>query len=268
MGRLGTNLLISCVASETRPPDELCLILDYAGKQFQANDPKLTLTNLMITYANIRWDSRTNSKPMANIIDRTLKLDGDLLASTLSMPPSWKPRITIVDYDSERIYGWHFDSYAHRHVTQVWNVHRLVRIILNEAVIESHKINATGYPTGPLLLVETTRTNIQAMASEICASAPQYLYCRYANSRPECSNHIYTPAQNLDCYTLIFPLYVVGWSKSTPDSLKSWVIDQLHYMGSHFGIRNAELVGQILERGENLNPWAIYALIGSYAFVA
>jgi len=39
-------------------------------------------------------------------------------------------------------------------------------------------------------------------------------------------------------------------------------------MGNHFGIRNAELVGQILERGENLNPWAIYALIGSYAFVA
>jgi hypothetical protein len=86
------------------------LILDYAGKQFPANDPKLTLTILMITYANIRWDSRTNSKPMENIIDGTMKLDGDLLASALRMPPSWKTRITLVDYDSERIYGLHSDS--------------------------------------------------------------------------------------------------------------------------------------------------------------
>jgi hypothetical protein len=222
----------------------------------------------MITYANIRWDSRTNSKPMENIIDRTLKLDGDFFALAFSMPPSWKPRTIFVDYDSKRIYGRHFDSYANRHFTQTWNVHRLVRIILNETLIDSYKANTIDSPTGPLPPLEPMKINIEAMASEICASVPQYLDCRYAISRPECSNHIHTPAQNLDCYTLIFPLYVVGWSKSTPDSLKSWVIDQLHYMGSHFGIRNAELVGQILERGENLNPWAIYAMIGSYAFVA
>jgi hypothetical protein len=205
---------------------------------------------------------------MEDIIERILKLDDDLFALAFNMPPSWKPRTTFVGYDSERIYGWHFDSYADRHSTQTWNVHRLVRIILNEALIDSYKVNATGSPTGPLPLLEPMKTNIEAMASEICASVPQYLDCRYAIPRPEPSNHIHTPAQNLDCYTLIFPLYVVGWSKSTPDSLKSWVIEQLHYMGSHFGIRNAELVGQILERGENLNPWAIYAMIGSYAFVA
>jgi hypothetical protein len=222
----------------------------------------------MITYANIRWDSRTNSKSKENIIDRTLKLDGDLFALAFSMPPSWKSRTTFVDYDSERIYGRHFDSYPDRHFTQTWNVSRLVRIILNEAMIDSYEANTIDSPTGPLPLLEPMKTNIEAMGSEICASVPQYLDCRYAISRPECSNHIHTPAQNLDCYTLIFPLYVVGWSKSTPDTLKSWVIGRLHYMGSHFGIRNAELVGQILERGENLNPWAVYALIGSYAFVA
>jgi hypothetical protein len=75
----------------------------------------------MIIYTNIRWDSRTNSKPMENIIDRTLKLDGGLLASVLSMSPSWKTRITLVNYDSERIYGPHFDSYASVKFGTSWN---------------------------------------------------------------------------------------------------------------------------------------------------
>jgi hypothetical protein len=47
------------------------------------------------------------------------------------------------------------------------------------------------------------------------------------------------------------------------------VIKELHYIGSHFSIRNAELVARMLEDGTGeANPWAVYAMLGGYAFAA
>jgi hypothetical protein len=236
-------------------------MLEYTGRLSQFNNPKWRLTNLMVKYASIRSISENNREHAENIVSQCLELDNDLLALSLCMPAPWQPTITSVDYDSERIYGRRRDSYADRHVTQTWNVLRLVRILLNEAANARNK--DAGRHSESYSLQEAARAVIHTMAADICASAPQYLDCQLADKR-----HMHTPAQNLDCYTLIFPLYVAAWSQHTPDSLRSWIIEQLHYMGSHFGIRNAELVGQILDRGEKVDPWAVYAMLGSYAFVA
>jgi hypothetical protein len=44
---------------------------------------------------------------------------------------------------------------------------------------------------------------------------------------------------------------------------------QLRYIGHHFGIKNAELVCQILEQKEkDVSPWSIYGMLGSYTFAA
>jgi hypothetical protein len=81
------------------------------------------------------------------------------------------------------------------------------------------------------------------------------------------AGHPHTPKHQLACYTLIFRLYVAGRSKAVPD-VRSWVIEQLHYISSHFYVRNAEAVAQILEREMDVSPWDVYAMLGSYAFGA
>jgi len=50
--------------------------------------------------------------------------------------------------------------------------------------------------------------------------------------------------------------------------MKAWIAEQLHYMASHFWIRKAEMVGKFLEQSIDVNPWAVYAMLGSYAFIA
>jgi len=50
--------------------------------------------------------------------------------------------------------------------------------------------------------------------------------------------------------------------------LREWVTKQLHYMVRHFGIRNAKLVAGILDERTDTVPWAVYAMLGSYAFAA
>lgn len=121
--------------------------------------------------------------------------------------------------------------------------------------------------------------NIETLACEICASVPQYVDClgaarsklpisESATTAFDGAGHLHSPSQKLDWYTLIFTLYVAGRSRGSPSTLKSWVIKQLRHIGSHFGIRNAELICQILEKGVDVNPWAVYAMLGSYAFAA
>jgi len=215
-----------------------------------------------------------------------MELDSKLQALALDMPPSWQYKTTILDYESERIYNHHFDSYPDRHVTQTWNVLRLARVLLNESVLEQCLVS-TGNLTVEAcsLLIIAAHYNIKTMACEICASVPQYVDCFGAargrlptpkeptwpepddNAINE-SVHLHPPSKTLDCYTLIFPLYVSGRSRGSQNDLKPWAIKQLHYISSHFGIRNAELVRRILEEGTDVNPWTVYAMLGSYAFVA
>jgi hypothetical protein len=284
--RLTTNFVISCVASDTPVPNEVSALRAHAGKYLNVGDPKWRLSDLMVHYANLRSDIRRGHLSIDNCIRISMELDAKLQALALDMPLSWQYKTTILNRDSDRIYSHHFDSYPDRHATQTWNVLRLARILLNESVLELCLTSAEDLTTDACSLsVIMAKDNIETLACEICASVPQYINCLSAargrlwtpeeftwpevvDSALDGASHVHSPSQNLDCYTLIFPLYVCGRSRGSPKALRPWVIKQLHYVSNHFGIRNAELVGRILERGTDVNPWAVYAMLGSYAFVA
>jgi hypothetical protein len=274
--RLSINLLTSCIASESPVPNELVALRAHVAKYLDVRDPKWRLSDLMVPYANLCSDMRRGQLFGDDCIRISMELDAKLQALALDMPPSWQYKTTILDSESERIYNYRFDSYPDRHTTRIWNVIRLVRIILSESVLR-HCAEAC------LRLLRIATDNIETLACEICASVPQYVDCfgaaRGRLSMPEESSwpkgaqhtldgagHLHSLSQSFDCYTLIFPLYVAGWSRGSPNNLKTWVIEQLHYIGSHFGIRNAALVGRILQQGIDVNPSAVYAMLGSYAF--
>lgn len=278
--RLSTNFLISSVATDTRVPDDVSALRAYAGERLNAGDPKWRLTNLMVHYANLRSDIRNGHLSSDDGIRMSMDLHAKLQALAFNVPASWQYKMTAVNHDSEMIYNHRFDSYADRHVTQTWNVSRLVRILLNEYVLECYLEPAADITAnGCSLLMSTASYNIETLACEICASVPQYVDCLGAArsklpvSEPiitafDGAGHLHSPSQKLDCYTLIFPLYVAGRSRGSPSTLKLWIVKQLRHIGSHFGIRNAELICQILEKGADVNPWAVYAMLGSYAFAA
>lgn len=280
--RLSTNFLISCVATASPVPRELIAIRLHVQKCLKLADPKWRLSDLMVHYANLKSNIRSAQFSVDACLSMAVELDEELETLAITMPFFWQYTTTNVDQRSKRIYNGRFDTYPlDRHITQTWNVLRLVRILLNETIME-YCLGITGYLSSqtcaPLVIV--ANSNIETLASEICASVPQYIDClgpaQSRQAAPEKSAvnnilsavHQHSPSHLLDCYTLIFPLFVAGQSKRSPASLKVWVIKQLHFMGSHFGIRNAELVGQVLEQGRVVDPWAVYAMLGSYAFGA
>ena len=278
LARLSTNLLISCVANDSPVPKELNIVREYAGKDLDAKDPKWQLVDLMVQYANLRSDICGSSVSTIESVSRAIELDIKLQTLSLTMPLSWKYNTAVLNSNNTRVYEDLFDSYLNRHVTQTWNVLRLVRILLNEFILENGPIperdDSHQAPTSSSIQTRTNSTSIQSLSSKICASVPQYTNCsnlgchEFTSFGDTPAGCLHTPAHSLDRYTLIFPLYVAGRSKYSSQRLRTYVINELQYMNSHFGIRNAGLVAQILEQGKDVNPWAIYAMLGSYAFVA
>lgn len=278
--RLSTHYIVGCVASGSPVPDILNVIQAYIGERRSTQDPMLRLSNLMIRYANLCGESRRGILSHDGHIGLAKELDAEIQSLDSDLPPSWQYTRTFLDQESERIFDFHLDSYANPRVCQARNILRVIRILLNESLIETYLASPTSDEYSSLLGV--ARDNIEILAGEICACAPQYVDCDNAarhrlpasflsdqafHRDPGVAGHSHTPNHQLDCYTLIFPLYVAGRSKVILD-IRQWVIKQLHYISSHFYVRNAEIVAQILERETDSNPWETYAMLGSYAFAS
>jgi hypothetical protein len=108
-------------------------------------------------------------------------------------------------------------------------------------------------------------------------SAPQYTVCdlgllggpsKLKETHENDAGHNHNAAEKLNCYTLIFPLYVAGRSEHFPNRHKHWILKQLRHIDTHFRIRDADFIAQVLENGGDSDAWGIYAFLGGYAFVA
>jgi hypothetical protein len=284
--RLSQNFMISCVASGSPVPEDLNTVRAFVvDRAHLLQDPKWQMFDTMVEYSRLNSEIRQGILSNDEIIGAAMALNKRFQAHEFDMPPSWQYSTTYLDHKSDRVFGLHYDSYPGRSVSQPRNGLRYLRILINECLIEHYlaSLKSNKYRA----LIEEAQDNIEALADDICASVPQYVDCdgparRWLSTseesrspdqsldpspdhRPLGAGHPHTPDHQLFCYTLIFPLYVVGRSKTIPH-FRTWVIKQLHYISSHFYIRNAEIVAQILEQETDLKPWEVYALIGSYAF--
>lgn len=280
--RLTTNLLISCVASELPVPHELCVLRAHISGYIDEMDPKWQLSDVMVRYANFRHSVLQGHFSTDECLRVALDLDEKLQEIYINRPLPWQYRSTTLERESEKAYNRRFDSYPDRHITQTCNVLRSMRIILSETILQYYNGDSTNLLIIPVSesQISLARDNIRTLADEICGSVPQYVDCsnpifhsydvqqQTVSSTYGSDNHAHSPADNLDCYTLIFPLYVCASSKHSPANIRLWVIRQLRHMGSHFGIRNAGMVADVLQQAPDTSPWSIYAMLGSYAFGA
>ncbi|KAJ8063697.1 hypothetical protein OCU04_007562 [Sclerotinia nivalis] len=269
--RLSTNLLISSLAAGVALPSSFFRLQEYLEETFSnevTENPKWQLSGIMAQYVTLQNDfrvgkgARKSSLQEARELDRILKTfskrDGSIKQSFESQP-------------SRMVYGNMYIAYPDRHSTHTWNVVRIAHILVINFLMRNASTEMERL--GHIL-------NGNEIASKIFASVPQYVDCMGAvksigqiellepvvPSQDSCTWH--SPSHKLACYTLIFPLYVAGSVRDSDPRLWKWAIEQLRYIGSHFGIRNAEVVAQILEERSEEDPWRVYAMLGSYAFGA
>ena len=115
------------------------------------------------------------------------------------------------------------------------------------------------------------------MTDDICATTLQYTDAssQSGDSRlATLSQQNTEPGENLDssqtlnCYSLLFPLYVVGRSKWTSSYQKAWAIEQLERIGKSQCIPKALELTHLIEESSEAEPWPVYAMLGGYGFAA
>jgi hypothetical protein len=275
-----TKLLGHC-ATATPVPIELVELREHINKYTDNDSLKERLSNMMITYANLSSEIKSGKFSNDYYLECCLQIDVVCRSLCDYAHETWSYTTRFLDQKTERSYTSYLDIYPRRQVTQAWNVLRLVRILVNNFILENGQDHHERLPAA--CSPRVAREKIEALALDMCASVPQYVDCLemarimgqkedpkeplILNKDQAQAVHAHNPDQILACYNLIFPLAVAGQSQACPKGVKSWIINELHYMAVHFSLRNAAVVAQILERGVPVYPWDIYSMLGSYAFM-
>lgn len=283
MARFLTNYIISCVASAHALSKDVLILRDHLERHLDLkDDPKWKISGLTIEYASFLHAVHTGRWSLQDRMARAQDLDRALLAVSQDMPPDWQPERRILQYPLPHVYGQEMDLYRDRHVTQTWNVVRQVRIQLNEYLLDCYETLNAVHGVNQLAASEAALSDIAALSLEVYASVPQYASyaCRSKRSQGQADNtdlsvvsqkgcnKVHTPSELLDCYTLLFPMYVAARSKAATADQRRWVSYMFRYISDHFGIRNALLLAQLLDQNSDISPWCIYAMLGGYGFAA
>ena len=285
--RLSTNLLISCAASDRPVSAELVALRSNIAAHLSGPcDPQWRESDLVIEFARLRYNIKEGVLSDDAAMISLVELDARFLELAIEVMPIWQYRTVRVDKRMSHHYDLYYHVHPAEHIEQMWNTLRLTRILLNELIC-SRCLDCQGgvkQDPGTFALHQYATETIIEMASDICASVPQYIgdlsgsfkepVTETNPSRVSSGGHARissvgasNPTHHLPCYRLIFPLYVAAQSAAAPLSLKAFAIEELHFMAEYHAIENAAAVAKILQSGEKRHISHVYALLGTYAFV-
>ena len=272
--RLCTSFLISCVVSHRPVPQELIDLRADLAKHVDSNNPKWRMMNIMVNFVELRRAYMDDSVPDEALIKFARRLEAQFASLAGDMPPSFHFDTVQLRESLDGVYGDYYHIYLDMHITQTCNVIRLTRILIKEMILNRRSKNLNSMGSLPAIESETLRK----LATEICASVPQYTMSgkrteessptSRGSARSTISKRTKDLPSSFECYTLIFPLYIVARSPYVDLSMRNWILVQLNFLSSEMGVRNAAEVVRVLEEKKGEDPWSVYVMLGSYAFVA
>ena len=291
-----TKLLISCVVMRISIPQEVVSLRAHIAQVKKYTTPKWQQTDVIVRYANLRADKSQGLVDSVQVVTKATEIE--FLLAHLENPSHWLYKTVFTTCSSLGAFQDYYHVYASEHVTQSWNVRRSIRILLNEIIL-ANEICGDPLDTplhGSLLL---RQAGICQLAAEICATIIQYvevlheMECSPASvpttsigpvttrvmqalaelgTSPPSSRTQWIDLLRVQCYTLIFSMYVAARSRYTPGHQRSWIIHKLYMMDAKLGIRNAAFVAHLLQSQLDheapIDPFEVYAMLGGYAFMA
>ena len=269
--RLTTSFVISCVVSHRPVPPELVALRADLANYIDCRNPKWRLMDIVVPFVDMQHKSADPIISNREVVNLAHRLDEELIALVDDMPPSWRPEIVHVDRTSERVFEGNYEVFANRHVTQTWNVIRLIRLFIGDIIRKQYEEMGKDYKK-----TATDKERIRnQLTTEICGSVPQYTIPIEGSGIRSYRPAMMQPLAEVDdnpspstCYTLVFPLYVAAHFAPRDSSMKKWILSQLRFIGSVIPVRSVTEVLRILNEDTTTDPWSVYAILGGYGFAA
>ncbi|RDI77243.1 hypothetical protein Vi05172_g12791 [Venturia inaequalis] len=251
--QVSSSIRISSAQRCTRVPADFLDFNEMALPFLDANNPTLRVSLLVDAFARFREAvANKNFGDSGFIIDTALQLDQSVLMLLSTLPDGCDYEVIHLAKSEPGVFEGITHKYRDHRVAQLWNSLRMIRIFLNEAAhreisaligadYESYGLDV---PTEWILLQEMCARNAQRIASDICASVPQFTKL--------------SPGQPLAVATaafLLWPLSAAGESYLSPEPLRLYAIDRLKFLGREARLPQALWAAQMLEEHEKLEDW-------------
>lgn len=234
--QVGNSVRVNCIQRRSRVPSELDNLVSMATPFFEDGDPKLAFARLTSEVADYRSEMYSLCKFEA--IERAVSLDDRLSLLTSSLSGPWSCAHILAGNQYPDIYSNTVHQYRSHHTAQLWNSCRMLRILLNEIIYHYAQPSPTASPASDVADSVSTLSpsalgslqlkafkNISKMATEICASIPQFL-C--GNSHP--LSRAYTSS-------LLWPLSAVRGTSLAPEPTRAYAADRLRYLGTEMNLK-------------------------------
>jgi hypothetical protein len=296
--QISSAVMVSCMQDGTAVPADIIALRSYATNFLDPDDPIWRISQTFIRLVNLyaALKDGTLFEPAA-VITAATHIDEECI-SILTDLAAKMPYQTIYTRDSTLVWAFSllYEEYYHVYdgyrVAQAWNSVRLGRILLNEVIRKYYTQAFVSSPAAFLSAKHTARfqlatDNIVEMSSQICATVPQFtsgLPAPWPNDQQEseqaaaypsplssissapASIQPPTPLTIASAYSLLFPLFVVAFSPTSPDRQRAWILDRMDFIGRTMQIQHAHTCADVLKLREEINVWDIYAMLGSYVY--
>jgi hypothetical protein len=253
--QVSSNIRISSAQMSTRVSADFLGFNELAMPFLDANNPTLRISLIVDAFAKLREViANKQAEDSGFIINSALQLDQNVLLLLSTLPDGCDYEVIHVAKSEPGVFDGVTHRYRDHRVAQLWNSLRMIRIFLNEAVHRevSAKMGAdyesygSEVPTEWILLQEMTARNSQQIASDICASVPQFTKLSAGQ-----------PLAVTSAAFLLWPLSAAGESYLSPEPLRRYTIDRLKFLGREARLPQALWAAQMLEESRKLEDWYV-----------
>jgi hypothetical protein len=201
---------------------------------------------LNVQLAAIRAEIRVRGITSPAIISaRLLAIDQQLVLWKRNLPTSW----SCTTYQTQglvkqsfHVWQSRYDVYTDLWIVAVLNSYRCVRLIIHEAIVKS--IVAHGSIEYQDLL-QASITTLREVVDDMCSSVPYLLGCNPSENPAEHSGAP-GPPPIPGGYVLVWPLFLSGMMRTTPQSQREWIARVLKHIGLTMGLRLAMSMATVM----------------------
>jgi hypothetical protein len=247
--------MMTCIIRRVPIPSEILdwtiIAIRYESVN-QAASSALVFAIMKFSEMRTNLASTDYANDLHRVVTDALEIDEMFHEWTMNVPESflWTP-VSISEPDEE-VFADYYDVYHDVFTAGVWNSFRSIRIMLHEILIE-HLVKLCSSPESMTLNREiflssykaqifTSKTIINTLTHEICASVPYYFnYHQRAmdnfGERPR--------AKAIAGYLLMWPLYTAAVAGRVSAQMREWIAGRLKDVGDVMGVRHAYALGLV-----------------------
>lgn len=267
--------IVGCMHRQTTVPPNL-IVWSRLARDHPTDGSETALENQLAEISFRLCDFRANEiatidnyKDPPRIIETILGIDQELETWQTASERMSAYTIVSIENRTEDVFADYYHIYTDNFNALIWNHFRTMRLVVHQILITQiaalyHRTYMPGSEPLPTINSRTykdaimptdfpytnhfkrSHARLNSVIHDICASVP-YILCYHLYGSPW--DNTVQPLAALRGNLLMWPLYLVGQMAVASPMMRRWATDQLKKIGTILGIKQAEMLACLLEKG-------------------